>query len=66
MKLEKALNILAKFFAVDDEIFIKSLSKKSIIEWAQQIVDQTVNELGDNYKLTQPQHAFLIGEMVTF
>lgn len=61
MKLNRALQILAKFFAVNEDVFSHSLNKVTIIGWAEQVKAQ-----GDHYKLTQPQHAFLIGEIVSF
>ena len=66
MNLQRSLTLLTKFFAVDGEVFTKYLAKVTIIAWAQQIKDATKNELGDMYKLTQPQHAFLIGEIKGF
>jgi hypothetical protein len=61
MKLNRALQILAKFFSVGEDVFYHSLSKTTIIDWAEQVKAQ-----GDKYLLTQPQHAFLIGEILTF
>jgi len=66
MTLQRAIGLLAKFFAMNGEVFTSSLSKTTIIAWAQQIKDETKEELGDMYQLTQPQHAFLIGEISTF
>ena len=66
MNLQRALAILAKFFAVNGDVFLHSLSKETIISWGQQIKDATVEDLGDVYQLTQPQHAFLIGEVLSF
>ena len=66
MNLQRALTILAKFFAVNGDVFSHSLSKATIIAWAQQIKDATIEDLGDCYQLTQQQHAFLIGEILGF
>ena len=66
MTLQRAISLLAKFFAVNGDVFTRSLSKTTIISWAQQIKDATKDELGDRYQLTQPQHAFLIGEILSF
>jgi hypothetical protein len=66
MNLQRAISLLAKFFAVDGEVFTRSLAKTTVIAWAQEIKDNTVEQLGDRYKLTQPQHAFLIGELAGF
>jgi len=66
VNLNRALTILAKFFAVNGDVFTHSLSKATIIAWAQQIKDSSDKELGDLYQLTQPQHAFLIGEILSF
>ena len=66
MNFNRAISLLAKFFAVNGDVFSRSLSKQTIIGWAQQIKDQTVKELGDQYQLTQKQHAFLVGEVLTF
>ena len=65
MNLQRALAILTKFFVVNGDCF-RSLSKTSTIEWAQQIKDSTKVKMGDCYLLTQPQHAFLIGEILNF
>jgi len=66
MNFKRALSILAKFFVMNEEAFSHALSKATIIAWAEQVKEQTVQELGDVYQLTQQQHAFLIGEIFSF
>jgi hypothetical protein len=66
MNYNRALNLLAKFFSVGADVFSEALSRKTIIHWAESVKAATVENLGDQFKLTQPQHAFLIGQIRTF
>jgi hypothetical protein len=72
MKLNQALHMLAKFFQLDEEIFSKYLGKEKIIAWAEQVKVGEIKGpdgkdiIPSKYRLTQEQHAFLIGEILTF
>ena len=57
MKIKRAVYKLAKFFAVDADIF-RPLPNKTIIAWAARI--------GTGYQLSRIEHAFLIGEVTSF
>ena len=67
MKIKRAVQILAKFFAVNADIF-EPLSSATIIGWAGQIQEGQVKDMPapGNYRLTQQQQAFLIGEILVF
>lgn len=60
MKFPTAVNILTKFFVVDSDIF-KSLPKETVVGWALKVKSSR-----NDYKLSQPEHAFLVGELRTF
>ena len=60
MNLNRALQILAKFFAVNPDIF-KPVHKDELIAWGEQ-----VKTGGPLYKLTRNRHAFLAGEIQSF
>jgi hypothetical protein len=72
MTLNRALQILAKFFAVGEDVFSHQLSKTTIISWAEQIKAGEVKDFDGkvippgNYRLTQEQHSFLTGEIFSF
>lgn len=66
MNYNRALNLLAKFFSVGGDVFSDALSRKTIIGWAESVKAATKEDLGDQFKLSQPQHAFLIGQIRTF
>jgi hypothetical protein len=55
MNINRALQILAKFFAVTVDTFERQ-SKEKLIEWATQVKQP-------NYQLTWAQHSFLIGRI---
>ena len=67
MNLKRALQVLAKFFAVNGDVFDK-LSKSSVISWAEQVQAGQVRDMPapGNYRLNQQQQAFLIGEIQGF
>ena len=72
MKLNRALQILAKFFSVNEDVFSHSLSKETIIRWAEQVKAGEVRDdegkivPPGNYRLTHQQHAFLVGDILSF
>jgi hypothetical protein len=69
MNINRAVSVLAKKFAVNADTF-KSLSKSTVIAWGEAVATATEQEKRTDtvnlYKLTQPQHAFLIGEIKEF
>jgi hypothetical protein len=67
MNIKRAIQILTKFFAVSADIF-EPLSSATIISWAGQVQDGQIRDVPSpgNYRLTQPQHSFLIGEIAGF
>ena len=56
MNVNRASSVITKKFSINAEI-LKTLSKSTLISWAEQIISQ-----GENYQLTRDQHAFLIGD----
>jgi hypothetical protein len=66
MNINRAVSVLAKKFTVNAELF-KSLSKESVIRWAEAVVAGTENDkrnqTENSYKLTRHQHAFLVGDL---
>jgi hypothetical protein len=67
MNIKRAVQILAKFFAVNADIFVP-LSSATIIDWAGQVQEGQVRDMPapGTYRLTQQQQAFLIGEIKAF
>ncbi len=69
INLNRALSLLTKKFVVNTDIF-RPLSKATIILWGEEVLAAIELEkrtgLENLYKLTQPQHAFLIGEIQGF
>ena len=67
MNLKRALTLLAKFFAVNGDVF-ENLNKTSIISWAEQVQAGQVKDMPapGNYRLTQEQHSFLTGQIQGF
>jgi hypothetical protein len=56
MNIARALNILKKKFELSPHT-LSRLPKRQAIDWAQQVIKD-----GEQYRLTQAQHAFLVGE----
>lgn len=69
MNINRAVHVLAKFFQINEDVFLKAmgpknlgpLKKDSVLQWAQQ-----VQEEADGYKLTRNQHCFLTGNIAGF
>jgi hypothetical protein len=57
---------------MDEEVFSKYLPKPTIINWAEQVEAGKVKDADrkivppGHYRLTQEQHAFLTGEILSF